>query len=169
MGIPLVDLEAQNRSIQEPQEAAALRALRSGRYGLGPADVDAFKRPRRQEDRQQIEVEQVGDLRRQVEDTHPLFVRSHFDHLAANARIDTQASQRRHHVGNDAEAAGLPAVGADDRLLAAEHPVDHDAGDVAIRTVVALARADDVVRDGDIQVRAGMPLIMGRRTLTGWK
>jgi dTDP-4-amino-4,6-dideoxygalactose transaminase len=40
--IPLADLEAQNASIREPLEAAAIRVLRSGRYGLGP-EVDAFQ------------------------------------------------------------------------------------------------------------------------------
>lgn len=41
--IPLVDLEAQNRSVREPLEEAALRALRSGRYCLGP-EVETFER-----------------------------------------------------------------------------------------------------------------------------
>ena len=42
MKIPLVDLEAQNASVREPLEAAAIRVLRSGRYCLGP-EVDAFE------------------------------------------------------------------------------------------------------------------------------
>lgn len=41
--IPLIDLEAQNRTIRQPLEDAALRALRSGRYCLGP-EVEAFER-----------------------------------------------------------------------------------------------------------------------------
>jgi dTDP-4-amino-4,6-dideoxygalactose transaminase len=40
--VPLVDLEAQHRTLREPIEAAALRVLRSGRYCLGP-EVQAFE------------------------------------------------------------------------------------------------------------------------------
>jgi dTDP-4-amino-4,6-dideoxygalactose transaminase len=41
--IPLVDLRAQNVSLRQPLEAAAIRVLWSGRYGLGP-EVDDFER-----------------------------------------------------------------------------------------------------------------------------
>ena len=40
--IPLVDLEAQNASIREPLESAAIRVIRSGSYGLGP-EVEGFE------------------------------------------------------------------------------------------------------------------------------
>ena len=40
--IPLVDLQAQYRSIGDELDAAATRVLRSGRYALGP-EVDAFE------------------------------------------------------------------------------------------------------------------------------
>ena len=43
MKIPLVDLRAQNVSLRQPLEAAAIRVLWSGRYGLGP-EVDDFER-----------------------------------------------------------------------------------------------------------------------------
>lgn len=42
MTIPLADLKAQNASLREPLEEAALRVLRSGRYGLGD-EVEAFQ------------------------------------------------------------------------------------------------------------------------------
>jgi len=41
--IPFVDLRAQNASLVEPLEAAAIRVLRSGCYGLG-LEVDNFER-----------------------------------------------------------------------------------------------------------------------------
>ncbi|WP_230982907.1 DegT/DnrJ/EryC1/StrS family aminotransferase [Inquilinus limosus] len=42
MTITLADLKAQNASLREPLEEAALRVLRSGRYGLGD-EVEAFQ------------------------------------------------------------------------------------------------------------------------------
>ncbi len=41
--IPLLDLEAQYRAVQEPLEEAVLAVLRSGAYVLGPP-VAAFER-----------------------------------------------------------------------------------------------------------------------------
>jgi Predicted pyridoxal phosphate-dependent enzyme apparently involved in regulation of cell wall biogenesis len=43
MRIPLIDLKAQNQTIQNALETAALNVLSSGRYCLGP-EVDAFER-----------------------------------------------------------------------------------------------------------------------------
>ncbi|MFE0756868.1 DegT/DnrJ/EryC1/StrS family aminotransferase [Inquilinus sp. NPDC058860] len=43
MKIPLVDLKAQNASLRESIEDAAMRVLRSGRYGLGD-EVDVFQK-----------------------------------------------------------------------------------------------------------------------------
>ena len=135
-------------------ETVAERDLRlvieqASRLVRGACRVAHFARPLRHEDRMQCEVHQVRDRVRQFQNGDVFLVRADVDHLAGDSVAHAHLHERIDAILHEREAALLTAIAVDDGLLALEHPVDHDAGDVAIRIVVLLLGADDVVRHRD--------------------